>query len=142
MSSEGQELSSADALLAKWRKSVAAADEALLSGREALGCVDADDEGAEAAAAATPPASATWHCAHLVLKIFAPVKADIQDGNGGDELGRPRGGTRATTFERASRCAARSRVSRRTLGDVTGGSFSEGSHVSLRVCGEQCRDNP
>ena len=89
-----------------------------------------------------PPASATWHCAHLVLKIFAPVKADIQDGNGGDELGRPRGGTRATTFERASRCAARSRVSRRTLGDVTGGSFSEGSHVSLRVCGEQCRDNP
>ena len=38
MSSEGQELSSADALLAKWRKSVAAADEALLSGREALGC--------------------------------------------------------------------------------------------------------
>ena len=58
MSSEGQELSSADALLAKWRKSVAAADEALLSGREALGCGDADDEGAEAAAAATPPASA------------------------------------------------------------------------------------
>ena len=39
-----------------------------------------------------PPASATWHCAHLVLKIFAPVKADIQDGNGGGELEYDRAG--------------------------------------------------
>ena len=81
-----------------------------------------------------PPGSATWHCAHFVLKIFAPMSTKVKEKE--RDNASVKRVARKNTKEGKGMLKEILYLSR-TLGDVSCGSFCKRSHrmMILFFCG-------